>query len=130
MTGKIAFDDKGDIKDGAMTVFQVKGGKRETVESRRWPERSCSGRCRPAAACSRSGPGSSGQRREEEFFGLAKRHLRVPFLTLNPRRQRRFGRPSNTGASWLQLLKPVQNGLVYTKCESRLIVNRPCFSPY
>lgn len=32
VTGKIAFDDKGDIKDGAVTVFQVKGGKWETVE--------------------------------------------------------------------------------------------------
>ncbi len=32
VTGKIAFDDKGDIKDGAVTVFQVKGGKWETVQ--------------------------------------------------------------------------------------------------
>jgi branched-chain amino acid transport system substrate-binding protein len=27
VTGKIAFDDKGDIKNGAVTVYQVKGGK-------------------------------------------------------------------------------------------------------
>ncbi|MBC7709606.1 MAG: branched-chain amino acid ABC transporter substrate-binding protein, partial [Rhizobacter sp.] len=26
------FDDKGDIKDGAVTVFMVKGGKWETVQ--------------------------------------------------------------------------------------------------
>ncbi|MBC7711670.1 MAG: branched-chain amino acid ABC transporter substrate-binding protein, partial [Rhizobacter sp.] len=32
VTGKIAFDDKGDIKDGAVTVFMVKGGKWETVQ--------------------------------------------------------------------------------------------------
>ncbi|MCS6995628.1 MAG: branched-chain amino acid ABC transporter substrate-binding protein [Casimicrobiaceae bacterium] len=32
VTGPIAFDEKGDIKDGAITVFQVKGGKWETVE--------------------------------------------------------------------------------------------------
>jgi branched-chain amino acid transport system substrate-binding protein len=32
VTGKLAFDDKGDIKDGAVTVFQVKGGKWETVQ--------------------------------------------------------------------------------------------------
>ncbi len=32
VTGKIAFDDKGDIKDGAVTVFQVKGGKWDTVQ--------------------------------------------------------------------------------------------------
>ncbi|MGL5002856.1 MAG: branched-chain amino acid ABC transporter substrate-binding protein, partial [Casimicrobium sp.] len=32
VTGKIAFDEKGDIKDGAVTVFQVKGGKWEPVE--------------------------------------------------------------------------------------------------
>lgn len=32
VTGKIAFDDKGDIKDGAVTVFVVKGGKWETVQ--------------------------------------------------------------------------------------------------
>ncbi len=32
VTGKIAFDDKGDIKDGAVTVFQVKGGKWDMVQ--------------------------------------------------------------------------------------------------
>ena len=32
VTGKIAFDDKGDIKDGAVTVFVVKGGKWDTVQ--------------------------------------------------------------------------------------------------
>ena len=31
VTGKIAFDDKGDIKDGAVTVSVIKGGKWETV---------------------------------------------------------------------------------------------------
>ncbi len=33
VTGTIAFDDKGDIKNGAVTVFQVKGGKWETLET-------------------------------------------------------------------------------------------------
>lgn len=32
VTGKIAFDDKGDIKDGAVTVSVIKGGKWETVQ--------------------------------------------------------------------------------------------------
>ena len=31
MTGKIVFDDKGDIKDGALTLYTYKGGKRETM---------------------------------------------------------------------------------------------------
>jgi len=33
VTGQIAFDDKGDIKDGAVTVYQVKGGKWEVVST-------------------------------------------------------------------------------------------------
>ena len=33
VTGPIAFDDKGDIKDGAVTVYQVKGGKWEVVST-------------------------------------------------------------------------------------------------
>jgi len=31
VTGKIAFDPKGDIKDGALTLYTYKGGKRETM---------------------------------------------------------------------------------------------------
>lgn len=31
VTGDIAFDDKGDIKDGALTLYTYKGGKREIV---------------------------------------------------------------------------------------------------
>ncbi len=31
VTGKIAFDDKGDIKDGALTLYTYKGGKREQM---------------------------------------------------------------------------------------------------
>lgn len=33
VTGKIAFDDKGDIKNGAVTVYQVKGGKWEVMST-------------------------------------------------------------------------------------------------
>ena len=33
VTGNIAFDEKGDIKDGAVTVYQVKGGKWEVVST-------------------------------------------------------------------------------------------------
>ncbi len=33
VTSKIAFDDKGDIKGGAVTVYQVKGGKWEAVST-------------------------------------------------------------------------------------------------
>ncbi|WP_028455111.1 branched-chain amino acid ABC transporter substrate-binding protein [Chitinilyticum litopenaei] len=32
LTGKITFDDKGDLKDGAITVYQVKNGKQEVLE--------------------------------------------------------------------------------------------------
>jgi len=32
VTGKIEFDEKGDIKNGAITVFAIKGGKLETVK--------------------------------------------------------------------------------------------------
>jgi len=31
VTGKIAFDSKGDIRDGALTLFTYKGGKREQI---------------------------------------------------------------------------------------------------
>jgi len=31
VTGKIEFDEKGDVKNGAITVFTIKGGKLETV---------------------------------------------------------------------------------------------------
>ncbi len=33
VTGKIEFDEKGDIKNGAITVFEVKGGKLVTLKS-------------------------------------------------------------------------------------------------
>lgn len=33
VTGKISFDDKGDIKNGAVTVYQVKNGKWEVVST-------------------------------------------------------------------------------------------------
>jgi branched-chain amino acid transport system substrate-binding protein len=32
VTGLIQFDDKGDIKDGALTLFTFKGGKRTKLE--------------------------------------------------------------------------------------------------
>ena len=31
VTGKIAFDSKGDIKNGALTLYTYKGGKREQI---------------------------------------------------------------------------------------------------
>ena len=31
VTGNIAFDEKGDIKNGALTLFTYKGGKREQI---------------------------------------------------------------------------------------------------
>ena len=31
VTGKIVFDDRGDIKDGTLTLFTYKGGKREQI---------------------------------------------------------------------------------------------------
>jgi len=31
VTGKIAFDSKGDVKDGSLTLYTYKGGKRETM---------------------------------------------------------------------------------------------------
>lgn len=33
VTGKVQFDDKGDIKSGAVTIYQVKGGKWEPLET-------------------------------------------------------------------------------------------------
>jgi branched-chain amino acid transport system substrate-binding protein len=32
VTGDIAFDDKGDIKNGALTLFTYKAGKRELLK--------------------------------------------------------------------------------------------------
>lgn len=32
VTGKVAFDDKGDVRDGVVTLYQVKGGKWEALE--------------------------------------------------------------------------------------------------
>ena len=31
MTGQIAFDEKGDIKNGALTLYTYKGGKRSEL---------------------------------------------------------------------------------------------------
>jgi len=31
VTGPISFDDKGDIKDGTLTLFTFKGGKKEKI---------------------------------------------------------------------------------------------------
>ena len=31
VTGNISFDDKGDVKNGALTLFTYKGGKREEI---------------------------------------------------------------------------------------------------
>ena len=31
VTGKISFDDRGDIKDGTLTLYTYKGGKREQI---------------------------------------------------------------------------------------------------
>ena len=33
VTGPIAFDDKGDLKDGPITLYVVKGGKWEALET-------------------------------------------------------------------------------------------------
>jgi branched-chain amino acid transport system substrate-binding protein len=32
VSGKVAFDEKGDIRDGTVTLYQVKGGKWEALE--------------------------------------------------------------------------------------------------
>ncbi|HOB00987.1 MAG TPA: branched-chain amino acid ABC transporter substrate-binding protein [Casimicrobium huifangae] len=56
VTGKIAFDDKGDIKDGAVTVFQVKGGKWETVEIVGGPKEAAPAAAAPAAAAPAAAP--------------------------------------------------------------------------
>ena len=50
VTGKIAFDDKGDIKDGAVTVFQVKGGKWEVAQVIGGPKEAAPAAAAPAAA--------------------------------------------------------------------------------
>ena len=31
VTGTIGFDEKGDIKNGSLTIFTYKGGKRDTI---------------------------------------------------------------------------------------------------
>lgn len=56
VTGKIAFDDKGDIKDGAVTVFVVKGGKWETVEIVGGPKEAAPAAAAPAAAAPAAAP--------------------------------------------------------------------------
>mgnify|MGYP000367235499 FL=1 len=56
VTGKIAFDDKGDIKDGAVTVFMVKGGKWETVEIVGGPKEAAPAAAAPAAAAPAAAP--------------------------------------------------------------------------
>jgi len=33
VTGKVEFDEKGDIKNGAITVFEIKDGKLVTLKS-------------------------------------------------------------------------------------------------
>ena len=50
VAGTYAYDDKGDMKDGAITVFVVKGGKWEAAQIIGGPEGSCSGRCGCTAA--------------------------------------------------------------------------------
>lgn len=62
VTGKIAFDDKGDIKDGAVTVFQVKGGKWETVQIVGGPAEAAPAAAAPAAAA----PAAAAPAKEEK----------------------------------------------------------------
>ena len=50
VTGKIAFDEKGDIKDGAVTVSVIKGGKWETVQIVGGPKEAAAAPAAPAAA--------------------------------------------------------------------------------
>ncbi len=61
VTGPIAFDDKGDIKDGAITVFQVKGGKWETVEIVGGPKPAAAAAPAPAAA-----PAAAPEKKDEK----------------------------------------------------------------
>lgn len=63
VTGKIAFDDKGDIKDGAVTVFVVKGGKWETVEIVGGPKEAAPA---PAAAAPAAAPAAAAPAKEEK----------------------------------------------------------------
>ena len=58
VTGKIEFDDKGDLKNGAITVFEIKGGKLETV--------SISGGGAPAAAPAAAAPAAPAEPKKEE----------------------------------------------------------------
>ena len=62
VTGKIAFDDKGDIKDGAVTVFMVKGGKWETVQIVGGPVQAAPAVAAPAAAA----PAAAAPAKEEK----------------------------------------------------------------
>ena len=62
VTGKIAFDDKGDIKDGAVTVFMVKGGKWETVQIVGGPAEAAPAAAAPAAAA----PAAAAPAKEEK----------------------------------------------------------------
>ena len=64
VTGKIAFDDKGDIKDGAVTVFQVKGGKWETVQIVGGPAEAAPAAAAPAAAA--PAPAAAAPAKEEK----------------------------------------------------------------
>ncbi len=50
VTGKIAFDEKGDIKDGAVTVSVIKGGKWETVQIVGGPKEAAPAAAAPAPA--------------------------------------------------------------------------------
>ena len=50
VTGKFAFDEKGDIKDGAVTVSVIKGGKWETVQIVGGPKEAAPAAAAPAPA--------------------------------------------------------------------------------
>ena len=67
VTGKIAFDDKGDIKDGAVTVFMVKGGKWETVQIVGGPAEAAPAAAAPAAAApAAAAPAAAAPAKEEK----------------------------------------------------------------
>ena len=66
VTGKIAFDDKGDIKDGAVTVFVVKGGKWETVQIVGGPAEAAPAAAAPAAAAPAAAPAAAAPAKEEK----------------------------------------------------------------
>jgi branched-chain amino acid transport system substrate-binding protein len=56
VTGKLAFDEKGDIKDGAITVSIIKGGKWETVQIVGGPKEAAPAAAAPAAAPAAAAP--------------------------------------------------------------------------